>query len=317
MNVRQPNLPPFLPELTKEEGDMVVAAAAALNDELGGSGNVVTKSGRKSKAASSSKAKETKKSTKESEEEESSDDSHSWRDPFQSFGTISSAYRTWLEGYTLRNKQMFEQRRIRAQDELLGLQKKSKLGSSASNSTSVDTGYALITGASSGIGRALAIELARYQIPLILVSRDLTKLGAVAKEIETYYDIPCRILQADLNSPDCASRIHAATTSAGLKVDILVNNAGVCSHGNFLEHDLEDATQMIQVNIGAVTQLSRLYGKDMKERRRGRILFVSSMSGVLPGNPSVAVYAATKAYSKSLASSLGREMERCVDSSAP
>lgn len=154
------------------------------------------------------------------------------------------------------------------------------------------------------------MELARYHIPLILVARDLTKLSAVAKEIETYYDIPCRILQADLNSPDCANRIHTATTSAGLNVDILVNNAGVCAHGDFLEGDIDDMMRMIQVNIGAVTQLSRLYGRDMKERRRGRILLVSSMSGVLPGNPSVAVYAATKAYEKSLASSLGREMER-------
>ena len=154
------------------------------------------------------------------------------------------------------------------------------------------------------------MELARYHIPLILVARDLTKLSNVAKDIETYYDIPCRILQADLNSPNCAQRIHEATTSAGLNVDILVNNAGVCAHGDFLEGDLEIVSRMVQLNIVSVTQLSRLYGNDMKKRRRGRILMVSSMAGVLPGNPSVAVYAATKAYEKSLASSLGREMER-------
>jgi len=171
-------------------------------------------------------------------------------------------------------------------------------------------GYALVTGASSGIGRALAVELARYHIPLILVARDLDKLSSVAKDIETYYDVPCRILQADLNAVDCGKRIHAATKKAGLNVDILVNNAGVCAHGDFLEGDIEDVTRMVQVNIGAVTQLSQLYGKDMKERRRGRILITSSMAGVLPGNPSVAIYSATKAFGKSFSQSLGREMEK-------
>ncbi len=153
--------------------------------------------------------------------------------------------------------------------------------------------------------------MARYHIPLILVARDLSKLRAVADDIERHYDVPVRTLQADLSSPDCARRIHDATTAAGLTVDILVNNAGVCAHGDLVDGvDDLDVSHMISVNVGAVTQLTRLYGRDMKERRRGRILMVSSMSGALPGNPSVAIYAATKAYEKSLASSLGREMER-------
>ena len=162
----------------------------------------------------------------------------------------------------------------------------------------------------SGIGRALAIELARYRIPLILVARDITKLTAIAQDIEKYYNVPCRILQADLSSPDCASRIHAATTEAGLKVDILINNAGVCSHGEMTRVDRDSTNDMIQVNLVSVVKLSQLYGKDMKERRRGRILFVSSMAGAMPGCASVGIYAATKAFEKSLASSLGREMER-------
>ena len=162
----------------------------------------------------------------------------------------------------------------------------------------------------SGIGRALAVELARYRIPLILVARDITKLTAVAQDIEKYYNVPCRVLQADLSSPDSASRIHAATTEAGLKVDILINNAGVCSHGEMTRGDLNSTIDMIQVNVGSVVKLSQLYGKDMKERRRGRMLFVSSMTGAIPGCASVGVYAATKAFEKSLAASLGREMER-------
>jgi len=297
VNVRMPNLPPYLPPLMDGEWD---------DDE----NSILSSSNDKGKATSSkaNKKKEVKIPKKEEEEEDasSSDHHHHLWDPFQSFGTISSAYRQWLEGYNLRIKRAYQQRRIRAEKELLELQK------IPSNSTSSngDMGYALVTGASSGIGRALAVELARYHIPLILVARDLDKLSTVAKDIETYYDVPCRILQADLNAVDCGKRIHAATKKAGLKVDILVNNAGVCAHGDFLEGDIEDVTRMVQVNIGAVTQLSQLYGKDMKERRRGRILITSSMAGVLPGNPSVAVYSATKAFGKSFSQSLGREMEK-------
>jgi short-subunit dehydrogenase len=147
------------------------------------------------------------------------------------------------------------------------------------------------------------------------VARDITKLTQVAKEIETYYNIPCRVLEADLSSPDCASRIYAATSEAGLKVDILINNAGVCTQGEMIEGDIDSTMNMLQVNVGSVVQLSHLYGKDMKDRRvrrfaafvvtplldaltalavffqRGRMLFVSSMVGALPSCPTVAVYA--------------------------
>lgn len=99
------------------------------------------------------------------------------------------------------------------------------------------------------------------------MARDIAKLTEVAQDIEKYYNVPCRVLQADLSSPDSASRIHAATTEAGLKVDILVNNAGVCTQGEMVECETDDTLSMIQVNIGSVVRLSQLYGKDMKERR--------------------------------------------------
>eukprot|EP00579_Thalassiosira_antarctica_P012024 CAMPEP_0201922536 /NCGR_PEP_ID=MMETSP0903-20130614/10545_1 /ASSEMBLY_ACC=CAM_ASM_000552 /TAXON_ID=420261 /ORGANISM="Thalassiosira antarctica, Strain CCMP982" /LENGTH=1160 /DNA_ID=CAMNT_0048459695 /DNA_START=49 /DNA_END=3531 /DNA_ORIENTATION=+ len=313
MNVRRPNLPPFLPEKEKWLVEDVSLDNVGGSESVGKGGRIGS-TGNKGKAVSS-KVKEEPKSTNK-EKGESTDNPHHHWDPFQSFGTISSAYRTWLEGNNLRHKESHQQRRIRTQETLLELHASNSTTSAAAAADS-NTGYALITGASSGIGRALAVELARYRIPLILVARDLTKLSAVAKDIERYYDIPCRVLSADLSEKDCAKRIHEATTSAGLEVDILVNNAGVCTHGNFIDGeetssmDNEDAiARMVQVNINSATQLSRLYGRDMKERRRGRILFVSSMSGVLPGCPSVAVYAATKAFGKSLSMSLGREMER-------
>ncbi|KAL7457051.1 hypothetical protein ACHAWC_008546 [Mediolabrus comicus] len=312
-NVREPNLPPFLPEerpVLLEEVDEKKLG----NDGVGkdkGSGSSGSSSSSKAKEGGRAKEKEgptaaaTTTGSSDNDDDEDSSSTQGW--DLKSFGTISSAYRTWLEGYNSRNQQSYHQRRKRTQETLLALRNSSN---STKSATDANTGYALVTGASRGIGRAIAVELARYNIPLILVARDVSKLSTVAKDIETHYGIPCRILQADLTSPDCASRIHAATTKAGLDVDILINNAGVCTHGELIEGDIDDAFRMIQVNVGSVVELSRLYGKNMKDRRRGRILFVSSMSGALPGCPSVAVYAATKSFEKSLASSLGRELER-------
>ncbi|KAL7521684.1 hypothetical protein ACHAWX_006358 [Stephanocyclus meneghinianus] len=279
INVRRPDLLPFLPEELVDKNDNQNSGLVE-NDRR----SVGTKV------------------------EMNANNSSLW-DPFQSFGTVSSAYRSWLEGQSIQSRRSHQQRRIQAQTQLLAV-REAGTNTTVTSSAKNENSYALVTGASRGIGRALAVELARYRIPLILVARDISKLTQVANDIETYYNVPCRILQADLSTPDCASRIHAATTEAGLNVDILVNNAGVCDQGEMVEGDIDSTMNMVQVNVGSVVQLSHLYGKDMKERRRGRILFVSSMAGAMPGCASVAVYAATKSFEKSLASSLGREMER-------
>ena len=142
MNVRMPNLPPFLPPPLMEDQWNV-------NDEGGSS------SGSSSNMEATETKKEVQKSKKNTnaEEESSKEDTnnnnhhhHLW-DPFQSFGTISSAYRSWLEGYELRNKQSYQQRRIRTEEQLLELKKKE----SNSTTNNGDVGYALVTGASSGI----------------------------------------------------------------------------------------------------------------------------------------------------------------------
>jgi len=167
-----------------------------------------------------------------------------------------------------------------------------------------------VTGASKGIGRAIAVELARWEIPLILVARDLTKLTALANELEACYGVDCHVLSADLSQPGVVERIYRTTNDAHMRVDILVNNAGVCTRGEMMESEGVHIRRMIDVNVGAVTALSHLYGKDMKARRRGRILFVSSIVGAAPGGPGVAAYSASKAYEKSLALSIGKELER-------
>ncbi len=171
-------------------------------------------------------------------------------------------------------------------------------------------GYALVTGASRGIGRALAVELARWQIPLILVARDLDKLTNVADEIEAGYGVNVVCIQADLSDPNAAKQVYEATNNARLHVDILVNNAGICTNGDVVDSGEDEIRNMVNVNVGSVTTLSHLYCKDMKRQRRGRMLFVSSVVGATPGGPGVAAYAATKAYEKSFAMGIGRELEK-------
>jgi len=256
---------------------------------------------------------------------------------------VNTLIQSWKRMNRLRQREEADLKRRKIMDELLILQqlKKQKkrafslkmasqritapisngygYGYGSSNSTLIGSnisarqgplGYALVTGASGGIGRALAVELARWGIPLILVARNVEKLSSVAAEIEAAYGVNCCVISADLSKPEVAKQVHKATEDAGLRVDILINNAGVCTNGDLIDGDEEDIANMINVNVGSVTNLSYLYGKDMKRQRRGRILFVSSVVGATPGGPGVAAYSATKAYEKSLAQSMGRELEK-------
>ena len=170
-------------------------------------------------------------------------------------------------------------------------------------------GYALVTGASQGIGRALAVELARWQIPLLLVARDKEKLLSLATDLESCYGIDCCVVPADLSKPRSARKIYEATKAARIDVDILVNNAGVSMSGDFVENDESFLSSLLNINVMAVTKLSRLYGADMKRRGRGRILMVSSIMGDVASGPSVAAYAASKCFEKSLALSMSKELE--------
>eukprot|EP00547_Thalassionema_nitzschioides_P001190 CAMPEP_0194213992 /NCGR_PEP_ID=MMETSP0156-20130528/14970_1 /TAXON_ID=33649 /ORGANISM="Thalassionema nitzschioides, Strain L26-B" /LENGTH=845 /DNA_ID=CAMNT_0038942155 /DNA_START=6 /DNA_END=2543 /DNA_ORIENTATION=+ len=172
-----------------------------------------------------------------------------------------------------------------------------------------ELGFALVTGASRGIGRALAVELARWEIPLILVARDREKLVELAADIEKCYGVKCCVLPADLSNPDTAKKLHKTTTAAGLKVDILVNNAGLSSSGEFVDMEEDYLRTMMQVNAVSAATLSHLYGRDMKRRRRGRILMVSSVVGAVHAGPTIAAYAATKAFEKALSLSIAKELE--------
>ena len=204
------------------------------------------------------------------------------------------------------------EKRSATYEELISIQESKKPAANQKRTKQAgqsDLGYALVTGASRGIGRALAVELARRNIPLILVARDKERLMSLATDLEKCYGVKCSVLLADLSQPGVASKIHQATTHAGLRVDMLINNAGLSSSGEFVESDPGIIDNILQVNAVSLTSLSRLYGQDMKRQGRGRILIVSSIMGNTYAGPTVAAYAATKAFEKSLALSMAKELE--------
>ena len=232
--------------------------------------------------------------------------------------TLRSTFLDWLRMRETRRLERERGHRATIYDELVALQALKTIAKEKNHrhqqkqptEHDVDAmGYALVTGASRGIGRAIAVELARWEIPLILVARDVVKLTSLANDIERCYGVKCIVLPADLSKVDTAVKIHDATREAGLRVDILVNNAGISSTGTFVDMSVSYLQNIVQVNAMSVAILSNLYGRDMKEKRRGRLLVVSSVVGSVPGSPNVACYAATKAFEKVLAVSMAKEME--------
>jgi short-subunit dehydrogenase len=153
---------------------------------------------------------------------------------------------------------------------------------------------ALITGASSGIGLDLA-QLMAPNFDLIITSRNQAELEKIAKELQTAHGNYVHVIPADLAQPEAPQQIFAEIERRGLPVDILINNAGFGSYGAFAGSDLRTSLDMVEVNIAALTSLTRLALPGMIQRKRGRIMNVASTAGFQPG-PLMAVYYATKAY---------------------
>ena len=157
---------------------------------------------------------------------------------------------------------------------------------------------ALITGASSGIGRDIARELSKKGYDLVLVSRDEKKLNKVKEELEKE-NIKIEIISTDLSIEENCKEIHKNVKN----VDILINNAGFGDCGNFTKTNLEKELNMIKTNITAYHILTKLYLIDMKKKGEGKILNVASIAGFMPG-PLMATYYATKAYIVRLSESI-------------
>lgn len=160
---------------------------------------------------------------------------------------------------------------------------------------------ALVTGASSGIGKNIAKELSQRGYDLIIVARDEEKLNEVKSELKTKVEAVTMDISKIENCKELYNRYP--------EVDILVNNAGFGDCGYFTETKLEKEIQMINTNIVAYHILTKLYLKSMKEKNRGKILNVASIAGFMPG-PLMATYYSTKAYVVRLSESIREELKK-------
>jgi short-subunit dehydrogenase len=168
--------------------------------------------------------------------------------------------------------------------------------------------WALVTGASAGIGAQLACELARHGAKLILTARRKGRLEALAKEFAAR-GTEVRIVVADLNDPAAPQQIYDATEGVGIKVDILINNAGLGQFGAFYTSPIEQEISQVRVNCEAVVRLSRLFVPRMVERGRGWVLVVASTASFQP-IPYLNTYAATKVFDRFFAQGLAAEVAR-------
>lgn len=163
---------------------------------------------------------------------------------------------------------------------------------------------ALVTGASSGIGRDMAIYLSKIGYEVILVARDKIKLNQVLSKLSTKGEI----LIADLRIKKDVDKV--IKKSLDEKIDVLINNAGFGLYGSFYESDLDREIEMINVNVIAVHRLTKEVYKMMKNLNGGYILNVASSAGLMPGGPLLSTYYATKSYVRSLTLGLYEENRR-------
>lgn len=166
----------------------------------------------------------------------------------------------------------------------------------------MEKSYTLITGATSGIGLAIAERLAREQVNLILVARRFNELRAFQQKYPQ-----CEIFQADLAQSNNPIQIYEFIKGRELIVERLINNAGVGLFGDFLGSDLDKELAMIQVNICSLITLTKLFLPDMQARNHGEIINVSSVASFMPG-PKMSVYYATKAFVTSFTEALAYEL---------
>lgn len=165
----------------------------------------------------------------------------------------------------------------------------------------------LITGASSGIGLELARVAAGKGHDLVLVARTEGKLRELARELHERHGVRAEVIAADLSRPEAAAEVVSRLETLGIQIDALVNNAGFGVYGPFTETALAIELQVIQVNIVALTELTKRLLPGMVARRSGRILNVASTAAFLPG-PLMAVYYATKAYVLSFSEAIANEL---------
>lgn len=168
--------------------------------------------------------------------------------------------------------------------------------------------WALITGASSGIGRELAKQVAQQGLNIVAVARRQSRLDELSSDLIRQYQVKVRTVQADLREPDAIRTI--ATATEDIEIGLAILNAGAEITGAFVQGDEQAHLQLAQLNAVAPMHLAHLYGRQMAKRGRGGMIFVSSLFAY-QGVPYVAHYAATKAYLLSLGEALHVELKPC------
>lgn len=174
---------------------------------------------------------------------------------------------------------------------------------------SINESWVLITGASSGFGEEFARQYAAKGHSLVLVARRLDRLQTLAESLRRAYGVNVLVEQVDLSDVHAIGQLHSRLRDQGIAVDILINNAGHGLQGPFLDAPLDAAMAMVQLDIASLTAVTRLFGQDMRQRGRGRILLVASLLAYY-GVQNMAVYSAAKAYVLRLGEALHREFKR-------
>jgi short-subunit dehydrogenase len=166
---------------------------------------------------------------------------------------------------------------------------------------------ALITGASSGIGMALAHQFAQDGYQLVLAARGVAKMQALADELKRKFQVSVTVIGADLETHDGAARLHADIKARGIVLSALANNAGYGAFGEFKDSALRSELAMMQLNMNTVVVLTKLFLPDLLATR-GKILNTASTAAFQPG-PYMAVYYATKSFVLSFSEAIASELE--------
>ncbi|PLZ97849.1 oxidoreductase [Fischerella thermalis CCMEE 5268] len=165
---------------------------------------------------------------------------------------------------------------------------------------------ALITGASSGIGKAFAEELAAQNHNLVLVARSEDKLNELANQLNQKYQIQVDVIAKDLTEPGATNTVFEFTKEKALTIDLLINNAGFGDYGDFAETDEERQIKMVQLNVLALVDLTHKFLPLMRQRRSGSIINISSIAAFQP-IPYLSVYSASKAFVRHFSEALWAE----------
>lgn len=168
--------------------------------------------------------------------------------------------------------------------------------------------WVLVTGASSGFGEEFARQYAAQGHSLVLVARRLDRLQVLAETLRQQHGTHVVVEQVDLSDIAAISRLHERLRERGIAIDILINNAGHGLQGPFTDTPLDQALSMVQLDVASLTAVTHVFAREMRARRRGKILLVASVLA-FQGMENFAVYAAAKAYVLRLGEALHRELK--------